>query len=487
MSEIQSLQPQLLWKWFDQICSIPHPSHHEEQLAEFIVNWAKGKGFYAERDEAGNLLIRKPATKGMEHCQSVALQAHLDMVPQANEETDHDFTSDPIQPYIDGEWVKAKGTTLGADNGIGMASALAVLDSENLAHPALEVLLTMTEEVGMDGALGLRKNWLQSEIMINTDTEDNGEIYIGCAGGENADLTVPVQWQENNYEHCYQISLKGLRGGHSGCDIHTGRASAIKTLARFLANLQQNQPHFEFSLSEIRGGSVRNAIPREAFATLCFNGEPANFTQGVKSFESLLKTELAIAEPDLQLTAQPAEKATKVFAPNTKNNVVNLLNALPNGVIRNSDVVENVVESSLSIGVLKTTEDAVKGTILVRSLIESGTNYINGLLISLTELCGASVQFSGRYPGWEPHAETPILTLTKEIYGELLGYEPAIKVIHAGLECGLLKKIYPALDVVSIGPTIVNAHSPDEKVHIPAVRTYWELLTKVLAGIPAKK
>lgn len=486
MSEIQTLQPGLLWKWFDQICAIPHPSYHEEQIATFILNWAKSKGFYAERDEAGNLLIRKPATKGMENRQPVALQAHLDMVPQANEGTVHDFLKDPIQPYIDGEWVKAKGTTLGSDNGIGMASALAVLDSDDLAHPDLEVLLTMTEEAGMEGAVGLRPNWLQSKIMINTDTEENGEIYIGCAGGENAHLALPVQVKPNDFTHSYQIILKGLRGGHSGVDIHTGRANAIKLLARFLTNLAQNRPHFSFALGDIRGGSVRNAIPREAFATLCFNDGLAELQSAVEKFAVLLKEELAIAEPNLLFTLQPIEKTENVFDDVCTQKVINLLNVLPNGVIRNSDVVEGVVETSLSVGVLRTENNRVEGTILIRSLIASGTEYVEGLLNSLTALAGAELEFSNNYPGWKPQSHTPILDLTHKVYAEVLGYEPVIKVIHAGLECGLLKKIYPNIDMVSIGPTIENAHSPDEKVHIPAVQIYWRLLTKVLAQIPAK-
>lgn len=486
MSEISQLQPSLLWQWFDQICAIPHPSYQEEQLAEFIVNWAKQKGFFVERDEVGNVLIRKPASSGMENRKPVVLQAHLDMVPQANEETKHDFSRDPILPYIEGEWVKAKGTTLGADNGIGMASALAVLASDDVAHPELEVLLTMTEEQGMDGALGLRANWLQSEIMINTDTEENGEIYIGCAGGENAQFQIPIHMEENRFSHCCQLSLKGLRGGHSGCDIHTGRANAIKTLIRFLAELRQNHLHFTFALHELRGGSVRNAIPREAFATLCFNANPAELENVVKTFTTTIKNELANVEPHLTFSLTPSELPHQVFTQATTDKVIHTLNLLPNGVLRQSDAVEGVVETSLSIGVLATDTSMVEGIILLRSLIESGREYTKTLLRSLATLSGANVDFSGAYPGWEPQPDSPILHLTEGIYAEILGYSPAIKVIHAGLECGLLKKIYPKLDVVSIGPTIVNAHSPDEKVHIPAVQTYWELLTKTLKEIPAK-
>ena len=486
MSEIQQLSPNSLWKWFDQICAIPHPSYQENELAEFIVNWAKGKGFYAERDEAGNVLIRKPATKGMENRKKVALQAHLDMVPQANEGSHHNFATDPILPYIDGEWVHATITTLGADNGIGMASTLAILDSEDIAHPDLEVLLTMTEERGMEGALGLRANWLQSEIMINTDTEENGEIYVGCAGGENANVTFPIQYENNAFTHSYQVVLKGLRGGHSGCDIHTGRANAIKVLARFLAEFSQNQPHFVFASSDIRGGSVRNAIPREAFATLAFDGDVATLKSAVENFNDLLKNELALIEPNFTLALQATEKAAQTFSVADSQRLIHLLNVLPNGVIRNSDVLDNVVETSLSVGVLKTEDTQVKATILVRSLIESGKDYVAAMLKSLAALSGANVEFAGNYPGWEPQAHSEIVDLTHKIYAEVLGYEPAIKVIHAGLECGLLKKIYPNMDMVSIGPTIKNAHSPDEKVHIPAVQIYWSLITKLLAEIPVK-
>lgn len=486
MSEIQTLKPNLLWKWFDQICAIPHPSYKEEKIAQFIFQWAKDKGFYVERDEVGNLLIRKPATAGMENCIPVALQAHLDMVPQANEDYQHNFLTDPILPYIDGEWVKAKGTTLGADNGIGMASTLAVLDSDDIAHPPLEVLLTMTEEAGMEGAIGLRPNWLQSEIMINTDTEDNGEIYIGCAGGENANVRFPLTLEENHFKHSYQISLKGLSGGHSGCDIHTGRANAIKVMARFLAQFSLQHPEFQFSLSDLRGGSVRNAIPREAFTTIVFNDDPAILLDELKDFETILKAELAKAEPNLQLRAQPMEKAKLAFSKESAHKAIHFFNALPNGVIRNSDVVKNVVESSLSIGILSTKGDALEGVILVRSLIDSGNRYVTSLLKSICQLANAELELSGYYPGWEPVNESVILDLTRKTYAEILGYEPKIKVIHAGLECGLLKKIYPNIEMVSVGPTIRNAHSPDEKVHIPAVETYWQLLIKLLASIPQK-
>lgn len=484
MTAISELQPTLLWHWFEQICAIPHSSYHEEKLAQFITDWAKSKGLFTERDEAGNVLIRKPATRGMENRSPIALQAHLDMVPQANEGSTHDFLTDAIEPYIDGDWVKAQGTTLGADNGIGLASALAVLDSSDIAHPDLEVLLTMTEETGMEGAVGLRKNWLQSKLMINTDTENNGEIYIGCAGGVDANISIPFESENNRFNRQYQVSLKGLRGGHSGCDIHTGRGNAIKLMARFLVHLNETCPHFEFALGDIRGGSIRNAIPREAFAVLAFDGDTAILKSAVENFTILLQQEYAGIEPNLSFTLDIAEKPARVLNYHDTQNVIHLLNAVPNGVIRNSETVKGVVETSLSMGVLKTEENRIRVAVLIRSLNESGKQYVQERLTSLTVLSGDDVKFSGSYPGWNPNPHSALTDLTKQVYDKILGREAEIKVIHAGLECGLIKEKYPDLDVVSIGPTIINAHSPDEKVHIPAVQTYWRLLTELLANIP---
>ncbi|MGR6979910.1 aminoacyl-histidine dipeptidase [Testudinibacter sp. P27/CKL/0425] len=483
MQSIKQLQPTLLWQWFQQICDIPHPSYQEQQLADHIVDWAKQQQFWVERDSASNILIRKPATAGMENRQKVALQAHLDMVPQKNDGTKHDFSRDPIKPYIDGEWVTAQGTTLGADNGIGLASALAVLQSDDLAHPDLEVLLTMTEESGMVGANGLQPNWLQSDILINTDTEENGQIYVGCAGGIDGDLRLDLEIQANPHSQAKKLVLKGLRGGHSGVDIHTGRGNAIKLLARVLAQLQ---PHFDFVLSDIGGGSVRNAIPREAFAVLSFDGSDEQLQSAVAELEQELKKELEISEPNLMLYLEAAKSATNSLSETATDRAIDLLNALPNGVIRNSDVVQGVVETSLSIGVLALLGSQLQITILTRSLIESGKHYVCAMLDSLANLAGAEIEFSHDYPGWEPNPHSAILPITQRHYREIINQEPLIQVIHAGLECGLLKKQYPQVDMVSIGPTIRNAHSPDEKVHIPAVAIYWRLLTALLADIPVK-
>ena len=465
MSELSQLSPQPLWDIFAKICSIPHPSYHEEQLAEYIVGWAKEKGFHVERDQVGNILIRKPATAGMENRKPVVLQAHLDMVPQKNNDTVHDFTKDPIQPYIDGEWVKARGTTLGADNGIGMASALAVLADENVVHGPLEVLLTMTEEAGMDGAFGLQSNWLQADILINTDSEEEGEIYMGCAGG-------------------IELTLKGLKGGHSGGEIHVGLGNANKLLVRFLAG---HAEELDLRLIDFNGGTLRNAIPREAFATIAVAADKVDALKSlVDTYQEILKNELAEKEKNLALLLDSVANDKAALTATSRDTFIRLLNATPNGVIRNSDVAKGVVETSLNVGVVTMTDNNVEIHCLIRSLIDSGKDYVVSMLDSLGKLAGAKTEAKGAYPGWQPDANSPVMHLVRETYQRLFNKTPNIQIIHAGLECGLFKKPYPEMDMVSIGPTITGPHSPDEQVHIESVGHYWTLLTELLKEIPAK-
>ncbi|MFU2143959.1 aminoacyl-histidine dipeptidase [Gallibacterium anatis] len=484
MSSITELSPNLVWQWFAKICSIPHPSHHEQALTDFIIQWAKQKQLWVEQDAAGNILIRKAATAGMEDHQPVALQAHLDMVPQANKNTAHNFLTDPIVPYVDGEWVKATGTTLGADNGIGMASCLAVLDSNDIAHPPLEVLLTASEETGMVGALGLQPNWLQSEVMINTDTEDEGEIYIGCAGGEDVDIRFPVQWQAlRKDEVAVHIALTGLKGGHSGAEIHLNRGNAIKLLAK---TLEKALAKVSFRLADISGGSVRNAIPREAFATVLLSSASVEkFKQVWQLLSQQLIEALSHAEKQINFALEEAT-AEQGLSERQSQILLDLINALPNGVIRFSDVLPDVVETSISLGVLETKAEQIKLTLLARSLNDHGQDDVVSLVRSVCRLADADVVFSGRYPGWEPQADANIVKRTKTLYDRILGKESVIKVIHAGLECGLINKVYPNMEMVSIGPTILGAHSPDERCHIPAVAVYWQLLTELLATMPKK-
>jgi len=485
VSELSQLSPQPLWDIFAKICSIPHPSYHEEALAEHIVSWAKEQGFWCDRDAVGNILIRKPATAGLENRKPVALQAHLDMVPQKNNDTVHDFTTDPIQPYVDGEWVKARGTTLGADNGIGMASALAVLADKTVEHGPLEVLLTMTEESGMDGAFGLQANWLQAEILVNTDSEEEGEVYMGCAGGVDFITTLPVEREAvpADYE-TLRLTLKGLKGGHSGCDIHVGLGNANKLLARFLAAHARD---LDLRLIEFTGGTLRNAIPREAFATLAV---PAAKVDALKSaamaYLTTLQNELSDKDKNVNLQTEPLAHNGQALTANSRDRFIALLNSTPNGVIRNSDVVKGVVETSLNVGVVSINDQQAEIICLIRSLIDSGKEYVVETLTSLAELAGAHGAAKGGYPGWQPDASSPVMALVRETYQSLFGKTPNIQVIHAGLECGLFKKPYPNMDMVSIGPTITGPHSPDEQVHIASVGLYWQLLTALLKAIPAK-
>ncbi|MEA9390716.1 beta-Ala-His dipeptidase [Acerihabitans sp. TG2] len=485
MSELTQLSPQPLWQIFAKICSIPHPSYHEEALASHIMRWAQEKGLHGERDEVGNILLRKPATPGYEKRRPVVLQAHLDMVPQKNNETLHDFTRDPIQPYVDGDWVKARGTTLGADNGIGMASALAVLADDGVQHGPLEVLLTMTEETGMAGAFGLQPGWLQGDILINTDSEEEGEIYMGCAGGVDFKTILPLEREAvpAGY-HVLKLTIKGLKGGHSGGDIHKGLGNANKLLARFLSK----QAHaLDIQLIDFNGGTLRNAIPREAYATLALPQENAeSLSQLAQSFLSVIKSELAAVEKKLAIQIDPITPDAPVLTKVTSDRFIALLNAMPNGVIRFSDDVKGVVETSLNVGVVSMEPEQAHIRCLIRSLIDSGKDDVVGMLTALGSLAGAQTAAKGSYPGWKPDANSPVMHLVRETYQKLFNKTPNIQVIHAGLECGLFKKPYPLMDMVSIGPTITGPHSPDEQVHIKSVGQYWTLLTALLKAIPEK-
>ncbi|KGK10543.1 aminoacyl-histidine dipeptidase [Vibrio navarrensis] len=484
-SEISSLSPAPLWQFFDKICSIPHPSKHEEALAQYIVTWATEQGLEVRRDPTGNVFIKKPATAGMENKKGVVLQAHIDMVPQKNEDTDHDFTRDPIQPYIDGEWVTAKGTTLSADNGIGMASCLAVLASSEIKHGPLEVLLTIDEEAGMTGAFGLEAGWLEGEILLNTDSEQEGEVYMGCAGGINAELLFDIQREALPQGYvARQLILKGLKGGHSGCDIHTGRGNANKLMARFLAG---HANELDMRLIEFRGGSLRNAIPREAFVTVALPEENLNkLAELFEFYTELLKSELGKVETNLVTFNQEASSDARVLLMADQQRLIAALNACPNGVMRMSDEIEGVVETSLNVGVIKTEENKVSVLCLVRSLIDSGRTQVESMLKSVAELAGARIELSGAYPGWKPDADSEIMAIFRDMYQGIYGHKPNIMVIHAGLECGLFKKPYPHMDMVSFGPTIKFPHSPDEKVKIDTVQLYWDQMVALLEAIPEK-
>ncbi|MCL1043158.1 aminoacyl-histidine dipeptidase [Shewanella marisflavi] len=485
MSTLSQLQPQALWQWFEQICAIPHPSKHEQALSQHIQNWAKDKQLSVVEDKVGNLIIKKPATPGMENRKVVALQAHIDMVPQKNADKVHDFEKDPIEAYVDGEWVKAKGTTLGSDNGIGMASALAILGSDDIPHGPLEVLLTIDEEAGMTGAFGLEAGYLDAEILINTDSEQEGEIYMGCAGGVDAQITVPMVWQAAEPSlSTYTLTLSGLKGGHSGVNIHLGRGNANKLLARFLFNYADE---LALELTNFSGGSLRNAIPREASVSFMLPSENLPRLEALmQEYTDLVRQELAIADPGMLLTLSEIPAATQVMSEATQQTLIDLLHACPNGVMRMSDEIQGVTETSLNVGVITTEGESVSILCLIRSLIDSGREEVEGYLTALSNLAGAEVEFSGAYPGWKPDSSSPVMAIVKDTYESIYNKEPVIMVIHAGLECGLFKKPYPEMDMVSIGPTIRFPHSPDEMVLIETVDQYWKLLLAVLERIPEK-
>jgi dipeptidase D len=487
MSTLSQLKPASLWQLFEKICSIPHPSKHEQKISLWIQDWAKELGLAIKEDAVGNLFIKKPATAGMEDRKGIILQAHMDMVPQKNNDTDHNFITDPIKPYIidSGDWVTADGTTLGADNGVGLASALAVLASDDIPHGPLEVLVTIDEEAGMTGAFGLEAGWLDGDILINTDSEQEGEVYMGCAGGIDGNATFALTSEDvpSDYQ-AFNLSISGLKGGHSGVDIHTGRANANKLLVRFLLNASID---FDISLTELNGGSLRNAIPREANASFVIAKDKVEALKAaLADYLSTIRASLGAIETDIDMLLISPEDFEQCWTKSTQAAILRALNACPNGVIRMSDDIEGIVETSLNLGVIHTRGSKLNAMVLIRSLHDDGRLETERMVQSVFELAGASVVFSGAYPGWKPNTDSAIMQTVRDTYESIFDKVPAVMVIHAGLECGLFKTAYPHWDMVSIGPTIKFPHSPDEKIEISTVEQYWKLLVTVLANIPKK-
>jgi dipeptidase D len=483
---ISHLEPQALWTIFEEICEIPHPSKHEEKIIEYVKQFGERLGLETRVDGVGNVLIRKPATEGLEHLQTIVLQGHLDMVPQKNNETAHDFQTDPIRPFVDGDWVKAQGTTLGADNGIGAAAAMAVLQSNDLQHGPIECLFTIDEETGMTGAFGIKPGFLKGDILINLDSEDEGELYIGCAGGVDTNASFHYKEESVPSDHvAFRIDVKGLKGGHSGLDIHLGRGNANKILNRCLW-MAVNE--FGGCISSIDGGSLRNAIPREAMAIITipkFKSE--EFKTKVAKLAAKISNELADADPDLVIQVAPAEAPNTVMDQETGKSLVSAIYACPNGVIRMITEMQGVVETSTNLAIIKSGNKKVEIATLQRSSVDSAKDDLCIMMRTVFELAGAKVEHAGAYPGWKPNVHSPILKTMREVYADKFGKTPDQKVIHAGLECGLLGGVYPNLDMISFGPTIRNPHSPDEMVNIPSVKLFWEFLLETLKNAPEKK
>lgn len=465
---------------------IPRPSKHEEKIQDWAVKFGEDLGLETFKDEVGNVIIRKPATAGMEDRKGVIFQGHLDMVPQKNSDKVHDFVNDPIEAYVDGDWVTANGTTLGADNGIGVSSALAVLASKTLKHGPVEVLLTATEETGMDGAIGLKAGLLHGDILLNTDTEDEGTFSIGCAGGIDVIATFKKKMTQKIPKKSTAFSLKvtGLKGGHSGVDIHLGRGNANKVFFRVLKEVNAE---FGVSLADIQGGSLRNAIPREAFGLVLVKAKDADdFIAKVETLAEEIKAELVNVEPNLSIELETADMPKAIIKKGLQKKLTNAVWAAPNDVVRMSDTMPGTVETSSNLAIVKAGDKTIEVSCLVRSFSESAKNALASRLESTFKLAGASVVLEGSYPGWKPDVESEILEVMKELYTKQFGNAPELLAMHAGLECGILGSTYTNWDMISIGPTIKFPHSPDEKVNIKTVQKYWEFLVTTLENIPVK-
>lgn len=485
MSTILDLAPQNVWKHFYSLTQIPRPSGHMERITEFLLNFGKGLGLESFVDEAGNVIIRKPATPGMEDRKGVILQAHMDMVPQKNNDTVHDFVNDPIQTWIDGEWVKAKGTTLGADNGMGVAAAMAVLEANDLKHGPLEVLITKDEETGMYGAFGLKPGTVKGDILLNLDSEDEGELYIGCAGG--LDITAELSYKEEEADKSMvarKITLKGLRGGHSGMEINQGRGNANKLLARVAHDLLVE---FDCRLASFAGGNMRNAIPREAHAVILFN--PADIDDlptYIKEYGEQLNQEYAPIESNIQLLLDEVELPAMVMPEEIQDNMIDMLLACQNGVMRMIPTVPDTVETSSNLAIVTLGEGKVEVRILARSSSDTMKDFLADSLTACFNMAGMKVTLSGGYSGWQPNVDSPILHAMTKSYEAQFGVAPKVKVIHAGLECGIIGANCPGLDMISFGPTLRSPHSPDERVLIPTVKKFYDFLVATLEQTPKK-
>ncbi len=483
MKILDEIAPQPLFNYFEQICKVPRPSKKEAKIRQFLLNFALENGLKARTDEIGNVLIFKPSTPGFENAPTVILQTHMDMVCEKNSDKIFDFENDPIEPIISDGWVKANGTTLGADCGIGIAAQLAVLNSQEIKHGQLECLITVDEETGLTGAFNLQPGFLSGSVLLNLDSEDEGEIFIGCAGGVDTMAVFSFEKEQVPQNSLtFKISVSGLLGGHSGDDIHKNRGNANKILTRFLWKLTQ---HFDIKLADFNGGNLRNAIAREAFAIITVSSNlKEKVMEDFDVFSAYLKTEFEKNEPGLRLKIETSEKPEFVIDNKTCKNLLNSLFACPHGVLEMSSRMEGMVETSTNLASVKfLDENKIKITTSQRSEIESRKYMAAEMVESVFKLAKAEVVHSDGYPGWAPNPDSDVLKITVDSYKKLFGIEPVVRSIHAGLECGLFLEKYPGLDMVSFGPTIRGAHSPDERLNIETTGKFWKHLVDVLENI----
>jgi dipeptidase D len=483
--DIRHLEPQQIWNHFADLNAVPRPSKKEERVIQFIKDFGTRLGLETFEDDIRNVIIRKPATKGMEGRKTIVMQSHLDMVHQKNNDTIFDFDKEGIKMLVDGDWVRAQGTTLGADNGIGVATIMAILASTDIPHPAIDALFTIDEETGMTGALGLKGGILKGEILLNLDTEQDDEIDIGCAGG--IDVTAKRSYREEPApgDHvAYKLTVSGLNGGHSGMDIHKGLGNANKIMNRILFSLSEK---LGIRISSIDGGSLRNAIPRESIAVFSLpksNENPLN--QRVAELGNIIKVELKTREPNLTVSLSPTTMPSKVMNADVQKLVIHAIYTAQNGVYRMSADISDLVETSNNVARVLLGNGELMIACLTRSSVESSKMDLADALRAAFELAGCEVNFSGSYPGWTPNVHSPILNTMEGIYEKLFGDKPKVVACHAGLECGILGANYPGMDMISFGPTILGAHSPDERVSISSVQKYWKFVLEILKEIPAK-
>lgn len=481
--EVKDLKPELIWRCFDEITKVPRPSCHEEQIRAFLLEFAAKHNIEVKTDDCGNVLMRKPATKGCENAPTVVLQAHMDMVAEKNNDVKHDFLKDPIETYVDGDWVKARGTTLGADNGIGMAACLAVMIDPSLKHGPVEALFTVNEEIGLEGAQNLGKEMITGNILINLDSEDDGEIFVGCAGGIDTTAFFKYNRSLSPENFIYKrISVSGLLGGHSGSDIDAGRANANKVIARFIWECSQK---WEIAVSTFEGGNLRNAIPREAYAVFGIHTDHVEaMERALHKYVKEIQNEYKGVEPSMKLELADAKRPEYCIDSKSSLALVRALYSAPHGVYSMSRDILGLVETSTNLAAVKMMDDnEIRVTTSQRSSVESRKNDIAGQVEAHFQLAGARVEHSDGYPGWAPNMDSPIMHISADAYEELFGVRPAIKAIHAGLECGLFLSKYPNLDMVSFGPTMTGVHSPDEKLNIPTTEKFWRHLCRVLEKV----
>ncbi len=484
-SEIRALQPEQLWNKFADLNAVPRPSKKEERVIAFMKDFGGKLGLEVVEDEVGNVIIKKPATKGMEDRVTIVMQSHLDMVHQKNADTDFDFDAQGIEMYVDGDWVRAKGTTLGADNGLGVATIMAILESTEIEHPAIEALFTIDEETGMTGAMGLKGGLLKGGILLNLDTEEDDEIGVGCAGGIDVTATRTYEEEETpEFKIGYAITVKGLQGGHSGMDIHKGLGNANKIMNRLLFDGFEN---FGLRISEMDGGSLRNAIPRESKAVVAIDAvHEAAFNNEMKQLADTIKKELKTMEPDLDVEIIKTETPNSIMDLGVQEGVTRALYAALNGVYRMSADITDLVETSNNIARVIIKEGAIKIGCLTRSSVESSKTDLANTLRATFELTGCEVECSGDYPGWTPNMDSEILKVLSSLYEEINGEKAHVAACHAGLECGILGTNYPDMEMISFGPTIKGAHSPDERASITSAQKYWKFVLEILRNIPKK-